>query len=111
MRQRRLGRTGLKVSEVCLGTMTFAGQCDESTARAILDTAADRGVTFIDTADAYPIPPDPETAGRSEEVVGRWLQGKRESFIVATKCGLNVGRGPNDRGLSRLHILKACEAS
>jgi aryl-alcohol dehydrogenase (NADP+) len=91
--------------------MTFAGQCDESTARAILDTAADHGVTFIDTADAYPIPPDPETAGRSEEVVGRWLQGKRDSFIVATKCGLNVGHGPNDRGLSRLHILRACEAS
>ncbi|MBX6314513.1 MAG: aldo/keto reductase [Isosphaeraceae bacterium] len=111
MQQRRLGRTGLKVSEICLGTMTFAGQCDEATARQIMDVAADRGVTFIDTADIYPIPPDPETAGRTEEVVGRWLEGRRDRFILATKCRMRVGRGPNDEGLSRRHILAACEAS
>src|SRR5271156_4230166 len=59
MKQRRMGRTGLKVSEICLGTMTFAGQSDETKSFRILDVATDRGVTFIDTADAYPIPPDP----------------------------------------------------
>ena len=63
MKQRRIGRTGLKVSEICLGTMTFAGQSDEATSFRILDRAFERGVTFIDTADAYPIPPEPETAG------------------------------------------------
>lgn len=111
MQQRRMGRTGLKVSEICLGTMTFAGQCDEATSIRILDAAADRGVNFIDTANSYPIPPDPATAGRSEEVIGRWLQGKRDRFIVATKCRLKVGHEPNDQGLSRRHILAACDAS
>src|ERR1700678_4451698 len=71
MKQRRMGRTGLKVSEICLGTMTFAGQSDETKSFRILDVATERGVTFIDTADAYPIPPDPESAGRTEEVIGR----------------------------------------
>ncbi len=65
MQHRRLGRTGLKVSEICLGTMTFAGQCDEATSHRILDVAAERGVTFLDTADVYPIPPDIKTAGRT----------------------------------------------
>lgn len=114
MKQRRMGRTGLKVSEICLGTMTFAGQSDEATSERILDVAAERGVTFIDTADAYPIPPDPESAGRTEEVIGRWLaapRGRRDRFIVATKCRIRVGHGPNDQGLSRRHILAACEAS
>src|SRR4051812_12299618 len=73
MKQRRMGRTGLRVSEICLGTMTFAGQSDEATSIRILDCAFERGVTFIDTADAYPIPPDPATAGRTEAVIGRWL--------------------------------------
>lgn len=113
MRQRRLGRTGLKVSEICLGTMTFAGQADEATSRRIMDVAADRGVTFLDTADMYPLPPDPATAGRTEEVIGGWLKGRadRDRFIVATKCRLRVGTGPNDEGLSRRHIHRACEAS
>lgn len=113
MRQRTMGRTGLKVSELCLGTMTFAGQSDEATAVAILDRATEAGVTFIDTADAYPIPPDPSTAGRTEEVIGRWLaaNGRRDEFVLATKCRIRVGRGPNDQGLSRRHILRACEAS
>ena len=62
MKVRRLGHTGLKVSEICLGTMTFGHQCDQQTSFAILDKAADRGVFFIDTADAYPVPPTPENA-------------------------------------------------
>jgi 1-deoxyxylulose-5-phosphate synthase len=111
MQQRRMGRTGLKVSEICLGTMTFAGQCDEPTAVRILDAAAERGVTFLDAADVYPIPPSPETAGRSEEVLGRWLEGRRDRFVLATKCRMRVGHGPNDEGLSRRHILAAGEAS
>jgi aryl-alcohol dehydrogenase (NADP+) len=109
-----MGRTGLKVSEICLGTMTFAGQCDEAASFRILDVAAERGAKFLDTADAYPIPPDPETAGRTEEVIGRWLAGApggRDQFVVATKCRIRVGHGANDQGLSRRHILAACEAS
>jgi aryl-alcohol dehydrogenase-like predicted oxidoreductase len=111
MKTRRLGRTGLKVSEICLGTMTFAHQCDERTSFAILDKASDKGVYFLDTADVYPVPPDPDTAGGSEVVLGKWLQGRREKFVVATKCRMRVGHGPNDEGLSRRHILAAVEAS
>ncbi|MCI0461225.1 MAG: aldo/keto reductase [Gemmataceae bacterium] len=111
MKTRRLGRTGLKVSEVCLGTMTFGHQCDERTSFAILDRAADKGVYFLDTADVYPVPPSPDTAGGSEEIVGKWLQGKRDRLVVATKCRMRVGHGPNDEGLSRRHILAAVEKS
>jgi aryl-alcohol dehydrogenase-like predicted oxidoreductase len=111
MQNRRLGQTGLKVSEICLGTMTFGHQCDEPTSRAILDKAADAGVTFIDTADAYPVPPTPETAGRTEEIVGAWLAGQRQKYVVATKCRIRVGHGPNDEGLSRRHVLRAVEDS
>ncbi len=114
MKQRRMGRTGLKVSEICLGTMTFGGQSDEPASMRILDRAFEGGVTFIDTADAYPIPPEPETAGRTEEVIGHWLAGaagRRHQIVLATKCRIRVGHGPNDQGLSRRHILTACEAS
>ena len=112
MKMRRLGRTGLKVSELCLGTMTFAGQCDERASVAILDRATAAGVNFIDTADCYPVPPTPETAGRSEEVIGRWLASKdRHAFVLATKCRIRVGHGPNDEGLSRRHILRAIDDS
>ena len=114
MKHRRLGRTGLKVSEICLGTMTFAGQSDEAISRKILDKAVDLGVTFIDTADCYPIPLDPDTVGRTEEVIGRWLADsgrKRHDLVIATKCRLKMGHGPNDQGLSRRHIFAACEAS
>jgi aryl-alcohol dehydrogenase-like predicted oxidoreductase len=111
MKTRRMGRTGLKVSEICLGTMTFGHQCDEKTSFAILNKAAEYGVTFLDTADVYPVPPTPETAGRTEEIVGAWLQGQREQFVLATKCRMKVGDGPNDEGLSRKHILKAADAS
>jgi aryl-alcohol dehydrogenase-like predicted oxidoreductase len=114
MQQRRMGRTGLKVSEVCLGTMTFGGQCDEATSFRIMDAAIERGVTFLDTADVYPIPPDIATAGRTESVIGRWLSaapGRRAGLVLATKCRAKVGPGVNDQGLSRRHILDACEAS
>src|SRR5215472_11206465 len=111
MQTRRMGRTGLKVSEICLGTMTFGQQCDERTSFAILDRAAEGGVSFLDCADVYPVPPSVETAGRSEEILGRWLRGKRDRFVVATKCRMRVGDGPNDEGLSRRHILKAAEDS
>jgi aryl-alcohol dehydrogenase-like predicted oxidoreductase len=111
MKIKRLGSTGLKVSEICLGTMTFGHQADERTAFAILDRAAEGGVTFLDTADAYPVPPAVETAGETERVLGRWLRGKRDRFVVATKCRLRVGPGPNDEGLSRRHVLRAAEDS
>src|SRR5436309_14905376 len=90
MKTRRLGQTGLKVSEMCLGTMTFGHQCDEPTSFAIMDKAAEHGVTFLDTADAYPVPPTPETAGRTEKSVGNWLKGRRERLVLATNGGIRV---------------------
>jgi aryl-alcohol dehydrogenase-like predicted oxidoreductase len=111
MKTVRLGRTGLKVSEICLGTMTFGYQCDETTSFAIMSKAAERGVDFIDTADVYPVPPSLATAGRTEEIVGRWLRGQRDRFVLATKCRMRVGPGPNDEGLSRRHIMKAVDDS
>jgi 1-deoxyxylulose-5-phosphate synthase len=111
MEIRRLGRTGLKVTKICLGTMTFGHQCDEATSFAILDRAAAAGVNFLDTADAYPVPPTPETAGRTEEILGKWLHGRRDKYVLATKCRIRVGHGANDEGLSRVHILRAVEAS
>jgi aryl-alcohol dehydrogenase-like predicted oxidoreductase len=111
MNTRRMGHTGLKVSEICLGTMTFGHQCDEKTSFAIMDRAAEHGVDFIDTADVYPVPPTPETAGRSEEVVGNWLHGKRDRFVLATKCRGRTGHGANDEGLSRRHIMRSAENS
>src|SRR5438067_11257390 len=111
MQIKRLGRTGLKVTEVCLGTMTFGHQCDEPKSFAIMDEAAERGVNFIDTADVYPVPVALESVGRTEAIVGRWLKGKRDDFILATKCRHPMGRRPNDAGLSRKHILDAIEAS
>ena len=111
MNLRCLGRTGMKVTEICLGTMTFGHQCDEATSFAILNKAADHGVLFLDTADVYPVPPSPETAGRTEEIVGRWLKGQRRNYVLATKCRMRVGHGPNDEGLSRRHILQAVDDS
>jgi aryl-alcohol dehydrogenase-like predicted oxidoreductase len=106
-----MGRTGLKVTELCLGTMTFAAQADERESVAILNRAADAGIDFIDTADCYPVPLSLETAGNTEEIIGRWLEGRRNKFVLATKCRVRVGHSPNDEGLSRLHVMRACEAS
>lgn len=113
MQIKQLGRTGLKVSEICLGTMTFGNQADETTAFSIMDVADRQGVTFFDTADVYPLGGDPEMRGRTEEIVGRWLRerGARERIVLATKCAGAMGDGPNDRGLSRKHIVSACDAS
>jgi aryl-alcohol dehydrogenase-like predicted oxidoreductase len=108
---KRLGRTGLKVTEVCLGTMTFGFQCDERASIGVMDAAAEGGINFIDTADVYPVPVSLETAGKTEEIVGRWLRGKRDDFVLATKCRMQMGGRPNDVGLSRKHILAAVDAS
>lgn len=111
MRHTRLGRTGLQVSRLCLGTMTFGYQSDERTAVSILDAAAAGGITFLDTADVYPLGGNVETVGRTEEIVGRWLKGKRQDFILATKCSGPMSNRRWDRGNSRKHILDAIDAS
>jgi 1-deoxyxylulose-5-phosphate synthase len=91
--------------------MTFGLQCDEPTSVAILDRAADGGIDFLDTSDAYPLGGDLSTRGVTEEILGRWLRGKRDRFIVATKCFAPTGPAPFDGGNSRKHILSAVEAS
>lgn len=111
MHHTRLGRTGLQVSRLCLGTMTFGVQCDEPTSVAILDAAAAAGITFLDTADVYPLGGTLETNGRTEEIVGRWLTGRRHDFILATKCFGRMTARPWDRGSSRKHVLDAIDAS
>jgi 1-deoxyxylulose-5-phosphate synthase len=111
MQYMKFGRTGLWVSRLCLGTMTFGLQCDEARSHAILDTAAAGGIDFIDTADVYPLGGSRVTAGRTEEIVGSWLKGKRHQFIVATKCVGVMGPKPWERGMSRKHILDAIDAS
>ncbi|MBW4690890.1 MAG: aldo/keto reductase [Lyngbya sp. HA4199-MV5] len=107
----KLGQTGLTVSRLVLGTMTFGLQSDEETSRAILDTAANAGINFLDTADVYPLGGGLTTAGRTEEIIGRWLKGKRDEFILATKCVGRVGSSLWDQGASRKHILDAIDAS
>jgi aryl-alcohol dehydrogenase (NADP+) len=106
-----LGRSGLKVSRLCLGTMLFGSQVDERESAALMDAALDLGIDFLDVADNYPVPVGPETWGRTEEIVGRWLRGKRERVVVATKGVSRVGSGRNDAGGSRKHIIEACERS
>ena len=107
----RLGRSGLQVSRLCLGTMTFGLQSDEATAVAVLDQAAEGGIDFLDTSDAYPLGGDLSTRGVTEEILGRWLRGKRDRFIVATKCFVPTGPAPFDAGNSRKHIMSAVDAS
>lgn len=111
MKYTRLGRTGLQVSRLCLGTMTFGYQCDEKTSVAIMDKAFDAGVTFFDTADVYPLGAPAGFAGRTEEFVGNWLTGRRDRIILATKCFGRVGPNRWDQGNSRKHILDAVDAS
>ena len=81
MQHVRFGRTGLTVSRLCLGTMTFGYQCDDETSFAIIDAADDAGITFLDTADAYPLGAPPEMLGRTEEIIGRWMSGRRDQFM------------------------------
>ena len=111
MRHVRLGRTGLSVSRLCLGTMTFGLQCDETASVAILDRAAAGGITFLDTADVYPLGGGLDTVGRTEEILGRWIEKRRHEFIIATKCFGVMGARPWDRGNSRKHVLDAIEGS
>src|SRR5579871_3675625 len=104
MDYRSLGRSGLKVSPLCLGTMMFGGATDAATAGRIVARAKDQGVNFIDTADAY-------NGGRSEEVVGEAIREHRSWWVLATKCANPTGEGPNARGVSRRHVFDAVEAS
>jgi aryl-alcohol dehydrogenase-like predicted oxidoreductase len=111
MQYRQFGRTGLTVSRLCLGTMTFGLQTEDEVSHRILDTAADAGVNFIDTANVYPLGGDEQIAGRTEEIIGRWLKGKRERFILATKAVGKMGPSAWDQGASRKHLLDAIDAS
>jgi len=111
VRHVRLGRTGLPVSRLCLGTMTFGLQCDEPASVAIMDRAAAGGITFLDTADVYPVGGGLETVGRTEEIVGRWLAPRRHDIVIATKCSGAMSGRPWDRGTSRKHVLDAIEGS
>jgi len=104
MKYVQLGRTGVKVSRVCLGAMNFGISTPEKSARAIVSAALDCGVNFIDTADCY-------AHGVSERIVGKAIKSKRDSIVLATKCWAPMGKGPNDCGSSRYHIMQSCEAS
>lgn len=111
-----LGRTGLKVSRLALGTMNFGELTDEATSFAIMDEALDAGINFFDTADVYGGPQSPDMAkgfGVSEEIIGRWMMqgGRRDRIVLATKAYQPMETGPNDRRLSAYHIRSACEAS
>jgi aryl-alcohol dehydrogenase-like predicted oxidoreductase len=104
MEYRNLGRSGLKVSALCLGTMNFGGATDAATAERIVDRAREAGVNFIDTADQY-------NQGRSEAITGRAIARDRDRWVLATKVYNPMGSGPNERGLSRKWLLQAAEAS
>ena len=104
MDHRLLGRTGVRVSPLCLGAMNFGGGTAEADAVRIVHAALDAGINFVDTADVY-------NAGDSERIVGKALAGRRDKVILGTKVHGRTGLGPNDQGNSRLHILRACDAS
>jgi len=101
---RLLGRTGVRVSSLCLGTMTFGNEADEAASRAIMDRCLDAGINFLDTANVY-------NKGRTEEIVGKWLEGRRDEIVLATKAYFPVGDGPLQRGASRRHLMREAEAS
>jgi aryl-alcohol dehydrogenase-like predicted oxidoreductase len=106
-----LGRSGLKVSRLCLGTMNLGKLVDQQNSFALLDSALDAGINFIDTADVYG---GAGSKGRTEELIGSWLAqggGRRDKIVLATKLFGKMGEGQNERGLSALHIRQACEAS
>lgn len=116
MEYTQLGRTGLKVSRLCLGTMNFGDVTDEATSFRILDEALENSINFIDTADVYGTEQSPDIkkgSGLSEEIIGHWLNqgGRRDRIVLATKLYQPMGPGPNDRRLSAYHIRKACEDS
>jgi aryl-alcohol dehydrogenase-like predicted oxidoreductase len=113
MEYRRLGRTGLKVASLCLGTMQWGWSADEATSGDIMDGYVEAGGNFIDTADVYSTWVEGNDGGVSEEIIGRWMKarGNRHQIVVATKARGRMGPGPNDEGLSRQHIIKAAEDS
>ena len=104
MDYRNLGSSGLKVSEICLGTMTFGRRTDEAESIRIVDMALNAGINFFDTADGY-------GSGVSEIILGKALRGRRRQAVVATKFFNPMGSGPNDSGMSRVHIMNAIEDS
>lgn len=104
MDYRRMGTTGLKVSELCFGTMTFGSGTDQTTADRMVGEALDAGINFFDTANSY-------SGGQSEVMLGKAIPGDRERLVIATKCFNPMGGGVNDSGMSRLHIMQALEAS
>jgi aryl-alcohol dehydrogenase-like predicted oxidoreductase len=111
---RKLGKSGLKVSELCLGTMQFGWTADGETSRAIMDAFVEAGGNFIDTADIYTSwAGDASYGGKTEEIIGRWMKdrGKREDVVLATKVRGKMWEGANGEGLSRQHIFRACEDS
>ena len=114
MEPRSLGRSGVKVSPLCLGTMQFGWTADEKTSFEVLDAAYDAGINFIDTADIYSRWIDGNPGGVAESIIGKWLRKnpeKRTQVILATKVRGRMGEGPNDEGLSRKHIFSAVEQS
>ncbi|MEA3337442.1 MAG: aldo/keto reductase [Chloroflexota bacterium] len=113
MKYRRLGRTGLKVSELCLGTMQWGWTATEETAVQVMDVFFEAGGTFIDTADIYSHWAEGNPGGVSEEIIGRWMKKRnnRHQIVLATKARGRMWDGPNGEGLSRSHLIKACEDS
>ncbi len=113
MEKRRIGKHGLEVSALCLGTMTFGYQIEEEVSRTILDKAMDHRMVFMDTSDAYPLGGPREVQGETEAIIGRWMKdkGNRGDVVLATKCFVPTKRGLNNKGLSRTHIVDAVEAS
>ncbi len=104
MKFKPLGRTGVQVSELCLGTMSFGGDADETTSTAIYKACRDAGINFYDCADQY-------NKGKSEEILGRLMKGHREDLVITTKCYNPASDDINDRGTSRRHVTRAVEAS
>jgi aryl-alcohol dehydrogenase-like predicted oxidoreductase len=118
MNRRRLGRSGIVVTDICMGTMTFGLQADEKTSFAIMDRALDAGIDFFDTAEMYPVPPSAEKFGVTEQIVGKWLKGQTRGEIILASKVTGPGHGwfrPPIRGgftaLDRRQIHKACEDS
>ena len=113
MNYRNLGRTGLKVSELCLGTMQWGWTADEATGHQVMDAFVEAGGNFIDTADIYSRWAEGNPGGVSEQIIGRWMKerGNRDQIVLATKVRGRMWDGPNGEGLSRVHIIKACEDS
>ncbi len=103
MKTKLLGRTGVSVSQLCFGTMSFGGDADEATSAAMYKNVRDAGINFFDTADEY-------SKGKSEEILGRLIKGHRDELVIASKCNSQQGPDVNARGTSRRHVVRAVEA-